>query len=108
MKSVRTSLRPGHFLRTFLTFWSALRASGGCSFVDAKADATAGCEAYAAGACQAYARCSATFLASYGSLEACVDKLGGLCAFSLMQPDVLGSGAGAATCGEQMLGADCD
>jgi hypothetical protein len=66
-----------------------------------------GCEAYALGTCQSYARCSPTLIAAYGSLESCQAQLAYGCTHSLHQPDVLGTGAGAETCGVLMSGLDC-
>jgi hypothetical protein len=95
-------------LPTFVTFLAALRASGGCSFYDVTTDAAVGCGGYASGTCQALARCGSGLLAPYGSYEACEAQLSAACTYSLGLPDVIGSGAGAAVCGEMMSSLDCD
>jgi hypothetical protein len=97
-----------HSLPTLVTFLTALRASGGCSFSDGQADAALGCGGYARGTCQALARCGAGLLAPYGSYEACEAQLSAACTYSLGLPDGIGSGAGAAACGEMMQSLDCD
>lgn len=70
-------------------------------------EAARGCELYALGTCQSYARCSPMLLAAYGSLEACQDLLASSCRDSLQQPDVLGTGAGAEACGVAMSALEC-
>ncbi|HKP64039.1 MAG TPA: hypothetical protein VJV78_45200 [Polyangiales bacterium] len=97
-----------HSLPALLTFLSALRASGGCTFADWNADAAAGCAGYASGTCQALARCGELFLSPYGSYEACQTELSEGCTHSLGLPDVYGSGEGAAACGAAMINASCD
>lgn len=77
-----------------------------CASYDPR-EAARGCQAYALGTCQSYARCSPQLIAAYGSLEACQDQLAGSCTHSLQQPDVLGTGAGAEACGVSMSGLDC-
>jgi hypothetical protein len=71
-------------------------------------EAARGCEAYALGTCQSFARCSPMLIAAYGSLEACQAQLALSCTYSLHQPDVLGTGAGAELCGVLMSGLDCN
>jgi hypothetical protein len=100
--------RPQHSLPALLTFLGALRASGGCSIADWQADAANGCMGYASGTCQALARCGDLFLAPYGSYEACEQQLSEGCTYSFGLPDVSGTGAGAALCGEMMQSIDCD
>lgn len=91
-----------------LACFSALRVTSGCRLVDTEAEAANGCEAYASDACQVYARCGAPFLAPYGSIGGCNHQLAKACTDSLAQPDGIGSGAGAAACGELLLGLDCN
>ena len=79
-----------------------------CSVVDPSADAADGCADYAAGACQAYARCGDALIAPFGSVAGCEAQLGQGCTSALTMPDVIGSGAGAASCGEVMARLDCD
>jgi hypothetical protein len=86
----------------------ALPAAWSCSVVDPSEDAADGCNAYAAGACQAYARCGEALIAPFGSMAGCQALLGQSCASALTMPDVIGSGVGAAVCGEVMANLDCD
>jgi hypothetical protein len=85
-----------------------MRASVGCHIIDPAADAANGCAAYANDTCQAYVRCGAAFLAPFGSLGGCNRQLAEACTNALGQPDGVGSGAGAAACGELMLTLDCN
>ena len=91
-----------------LACFGALRMTSGCRLVDLEADAASGCEAYADDACQTYARCGAPFLAPFGTIGGCTRQLAKSCTDSLAQPDGIGSGAGAAACGELLLGLDCN
>jgi hypothetical protein len=47
-------------------------------------------------------------LAPYGTYAVCEAQLSAVCTYSLGLPDVIGSGAGAASCGEMMQNLDCD
>jgi hypothetical protein len=85
-----------------------LCASASCHIVDPAAEAANGCAEYAADACQAYARCGAAFLAPFGSIGGCNRQLAEACTNALAQPDGVGSGAGAAACGQLMLSLDCN
>jgi hypothetical protein len=105
---MRTGMTSRHSLPTLVTFLAALRASGGCSFHDGEADAALGCASYATGTCQALARCGGALLAPYGSVAVCEVQLSAACKYSLGLPDVIGSGPGAAVCGEMMQSLDCD
>lgn len=92
-----------------MTWLSVLRGSTGCSYADWEAtEAASGCNAYASGTCQALARCGGAFLSPYGSYAACEQQLSQGCTDSLGLPDVVGSGAGAALCGEMMRNVDCN
>lgn len=97
-----------HSLPRLFALLGVLRASGGCNYADWNAEAAEGCRAYASGTCQALARCGEAFLAPYGSYEACEAQLSQGCAYSLGLPDVFGSGAGAALCGDMMRSVDCN
>jgi hypothetical protein len=92
---------------TLVTLLTAMRAQAGCSFPDWEADAANGCARYASGTCLALARCD-DLLAPYGSYEACESQLSQGCTYSLGLPDVIGTGAGAAACGDMMMHVECD
>jgi hypothetical protein len=79
----------------------------GCATYD-PLEAERGCSGYAIGTCQTYARCAPTLVESYGSMDGCQAALTDACTYNLQQPDVLGSGAGAAACGTLMTQLDCN
>jgi hypothetical protein len=83
-----------------------LSAAVGCVTYD-PLEGARGCEAYAIGTCQTYARCSPMLIEAYSSIEGCVAALADSCTSGLRQPDALGSGAGAEACGLQMSALDC-
>jgi hypothetical protein len=97
-----------HSLPRVFALLGVLRASGGCNYADWDAEAAEGCRAYASGTCQALARCGDAFLSPYGSYEACESELSQGCTYSLGLPDVFGTGAGAASCGDMMRSVDCN
>jgi hypothetical protein len=80
----------------------------GCSVVDVTEQTELGCASYADGFCDALQRCGPAFLAPYGSLRGCQSELARSCIHTLLQPDIFGTGAGAAVCGERMRELDCD
>ncbi|HEY2733561.1 MAG TPA: hypothetical protein VGI70_06230, partial [Polyangiales bacterium] len=86
----------GPRLPMLIACWSALRVTSSCRIVDPAAAAADGCAVYANDTCQAYARCGDAFIAPFGSIAACNQQLAQACTSSLEQPDVVGSGAGAA------------
>lgn len=67
-----------------------------------------GCAEYAAGTCQALARCSDALIAPYGDVAHCQLQLARACLDNLQAPDVIGTGAGAAACGDLMTSVACD
>ena len=85
----------------------ALCLLGGCAVIDPEAT-DRGCEVYARGACSMFERCTPDSIAAYGSAERCQQQLSRVCVDNLRQPDVLGSGAGAARCGELLAAIDCN
>jgi hypothetical protein len=80
-----------------------------CVVSDPLEEARLGCAGYAEGTCGALARCGDAFLAPYdGSKDACIGALSRACVHNLTQPDVYGTGAGAAACGNLIADIDCN